>query len=160
QILHPRKRESDGRQRCWGSAEIAPFAGAGSALRCGAVAVMPHPQGEAPMSAFDRRQLLRGLSAAGAAAALGAAAPPRPDRDRIRNENAQPGPTDRQLTYTRVDPKTRFRSPLIEGYAARASVRPGQAIDFFVSTNPPSPVVRPLSPRLLPGQGRPAPDAP
>ncbi|MCI0460873.1 MAG: hypothetical protein L0Z62_28325, partial [Gemmataceae bacterium] len=46
--------------------------------------------------------------------------------------------TDWQLTYTRVDPKTRWRSTLIEGYAGRASVRPGESIDLFVSTNPPT----------------------
>jgi hypothetical protein len=69
------------------------------------------------------------------------------DRERIKNENAQPGTTDWQLTYTRIDPKTkstRFggfggRSTLIEGYVSRASVRPGEKLDIFVSTEPASP---------------------
>lgn len=80
------------------------------------------------MSMLDRRQLLRGLSLAPLTSA--------PRRDLIRDENARPGTTDWQLTYTRVDPKTRFRSPIIEGYAGRASVRPGDELDLFVSTNP------------------------
>jgi hypothetical protein len=68
------------------------------------------------MPPLDRRQLLHGLTAAGARAALAAGAAG-PDRDRIRAENDRPGTTDWQLTYTRVDPKTRFRSPLVEGFA-------------------------------------------
>jgi hypothetical protein len=85
---------------------------------------------------LDRRQLL-GLAAALPLAA-GAA---KPERSRIREENARPGTTDWQLTYTRVDPKTKYRSRLIEGYASRASVRPGETIDLFVSTDPPTPFV-------------------
>src|SRR5207244_9765259 len=64
-----------------------------------------------------------------------------PDLDRIKKENAHPGTTDWQLTYTRVDPKTKHRCPWIEGFAGRASVRPGEKIDLFVSTNPASPFV-------------------
>src|SRR5262249_2845193 len=86
-----------------------------------------------------RRQLLQALAASPLAAS--AAARPERDRDRIKNENAHPGTTDWQLTYTRVDPKTRFRCPWIEGFASRASVRPAEAIDLFVSTDPPSPFV-------------------
>jgi hypothetical protein len=101
------------------------------------------------MPHLDRRQLLRGLAAAGAAASLelpAAAA----DRDRIKAENDREGTTDWHLTYTRIDPKTkctRFggglggRSTLIEGYASRTSVRPGEKIDLFVSTDPPTPFV-------------------
>src|SRR5262249_55427069 len=32
--------------------------------------------------------------------------------------------------------KTRFRSPMIEGYVGRHSVRAGDTLEFFVSTNP------------------------
>jgi hypothetical protein len=87
---------------------------------------------------LDRRQLL-GLAAGTLPLAAGTAAKPEPRR--IPDENARPGTTDWQLTYTRVDPKTKYRSRLIEGYASRASVRPGQTIDLLVSTNPPSPFV-------------------
>ena len=84
------------------------------------------------MLKLDRRQLLYGLAAAPLAPNLA------PSADRIKRENARPGTTDWQLTYTRVDPKTRYRCPWIEGYASQASVRPGEKIDLFVSTSPPS----------------------
>jgi hypothetical protein len=102
------------------------------------------------MSPINRRQMLQGLTAAGALATLAADSPAvvSPDRERIRAENEREGTTDWQLTYTRIDPKskcTRFggglggRSTRIEGFASRTSVRPGEKIDFFVSTNPPTP---------------------
>jgi hypothetical protein len=84
------------------------------------------------MLPLDRRQLLQGL----AAAPLASAADEK--RDIIRAENARPGTTDWQLTYTRVDARARFRCPWIEGFAGRASVRPGENLDLFVSTDPAS----------------------
>jgi hypothetical protein len=100
------------------------------------------------MPDIDRRQLLRTAAASAALAALSPAAEPKPDRERVKAENDREGTTDWQLTYTRIDPKskcTRFggglggRSVLIEGFASRASVRPGDKLDFHVSTDPPSP---------------------
>lgn len=92
------------------------------------------------MPSFNRRQLLGGLAGVSAAAAAGQARgdQPAPRRDRIRAENERPGTTDWQLTYTRVDPRTRFRSPRIEGYVSKQSVRAGDSLDIFVSTNPAS----------------------
>lgn len=88
------------------------------------------------MSRLDRRQLLHGLAAAPLIAAL-------PTSRLIRDENDKPGTSDWQLTYVRTDPasqsgwgKWAVRSPLIEGYASRTSVRPGEPIDLFVSTHP------------------------
>lgn len=52
-------------------------------------------------------------------------------------ENLKPGTLDWQLTYTRTDPKDKFRSPIIEGYASRTSISAGETISFFVSTNNP-----------------------
>src|SRR5688500_13735696 len=97
------------------------------------------------MSPLDRRQLLESVAAGGALAALPgaqAAQPPaqpaqKPNAKLIQQENARDGTTDWQLTYTRVDPKTRFRSTRIEGYVSKTSVRAGETLDFFVSTNPP-----------------------
>jgi hypothetical protein len=83
------------------------------------------------MQSPDRRQLLQGLAALPLAGA-------KEKRNAIELENARAGTTDWQLTYTRIDPKTRFRCPWIEGYASRASVRPGEKIDLFVSTDPAS----------------------
>jgi hypothetical protein len=91
------------------------------------------------MLPLDRRQLLTGLAGASVLAGgvqAGQTGQPKPQRDLIRQENDREGTTDWQLTYTRVDPKTRFRSPMIEGYAGKQSVRAGDAIEFFVSTNP------------------------
>jgi hypothetical protein len=101
------------------------------------------------MPDIDRRQLLRTAAVAAcdfATLTKSQAA----DRDRIKAENDREGTTDWQLTYTRIDPKskcTRFggglggRSVLIEGFVSRASVRPGDRLDFLVSTDPPSPFV-------------------
>jgi hypothetical protein len=86
------------------------------------------------MTPLDRRQLLQGLAAA--TLAPGAALAAGPSRNPIPAENDRPGTTDWQLTYTRVDPRTKYRCRDIEGFASRASVRPGEAIDFFVSTDP------------------------
>ena len=63
---------------------------------------------------------------------------PRPTADRIRRENELPGTRDWMTTKVAVDPKTRYRSPWIEGFASRTSVRPGESITLYVSTNPPS----------------------
>lgn len=90
---------------------------------------------------FNRRELFTGLAATGAVLAVSDAGAGERRRDLIRDENQREGTTDWQLTYTRVDPKTRWRSPLIEGYAGKQSVRAGEGIDFFVSTNPATPFV-------------------
>jgi hypothetical protein len=94
---------------------------------------------------IDRRDLLKGVAAAGLApvlvplAAVAAPAPRRPDL--IRAENEKPGTTDWMLTNTRVDPKTKYRCPWVEGYCSRTSVRAGDELAVMVSTNPPSPFV-------------------
>ena len=101
------------------------------------------------MSELNRRQLL-GASALAALAPQAALLGKDKSSDRIKAENDRAGTTDWQLTYTRIDPKskcTRFggglggRSTMIEGYASRASVRPGGKLDFFISTDPSSPFV-------------------
>jgi hypothetical protein len=95
------------------------------------------------MDAINRRQLLHALTAAGAVA-LGAPTLLRaaqPDRERIKAENQHDGTLDWQLTYTRVDPKTKWRSTMIEGYVSHQSIAAGDRLSFFVSTDPPSPFV-------------------
>ena len=54
----------------------------------------------------------------------------------IQSENAKPGATDWQLTRMRLDKSEGFRSPFIEGYCSRQSVRVGEPLDVFVSTSP------------------------
>jgi hypothetical protein len=64
-----------------------------------------------------------------------------PQRDLIRNENAKPGTRDWLLTNTRVDPKTKYRCPWIEGYCSHTSLAAGDKLKIMVSTNPASPYV-------------------
>lgn len=91
---------------------------------------------------FDRRTLLKGAALAGLASTAGpiaaANAETRRSRGAIARENRRQGTTDWQLTYTKVDPGTRYRCPWIEGYASHASVKQGESIDVMVSTNPPA----------------------
>jgi hypothetical protein len=89
---------------------------------------------------LGRRDLLKGAAAAGIASLfnpLQTLAAPR-QHDLIRSENAKPGTTDWRLANVRIDPKTRYRSPGIEGYCSRTSVRAGEKLQLFVSTNPAS----------------------
>lgn len=89
----------------------------------------------------NRRDILKGAAAASLLTAVGASSQStdRGAPNPIIDENQRPGTTDWQLTYTRVDPKTRYRSPLIEGYVSHASIESGQTLHFFVSTNPAGP---------------------
>ncbi|MEA2693185.1 MAG: hypothetical protein QOJ16_2572 [Acidobacteriota bacterium] len=103
-----------------------------------------------PPARFDRRQLFKGAAAAGLVSALGglesASCGGRRtpsghghDHDLIRSENAKPGTTDWLLTRTEVDPATKYRCPAIEGYCSRTSLKAGERLSIFVSTNPASP---------------------
>lgn len=55
---------------------------------------------------------------------------------RIAQENQKPGSTDWQLTRIRLDKTDGFRSPFIEGFCSRQSVKAGETLDIFVSTKP------------------------
>src|SRR5262245_65853484 len=80
------------------------------ALPCGGC-FNPHLWGTHPVSRLDRRQLLRGLAGAGALTALdltpGTPAADQRQSDLIKAENDREGTIDWQLTYTRIDPKTK-----------------------------------------------------
>ena len=54
----------------------------------------------------------------------------------IAEENRRPGAVDWQLTRVRAD-KSGHRSPWIEGYCSKQSVKAGETIEIMVSTNPP-----------------------
>src|SRR5437667_6340694 len=100
---------------------------------------------------ISRRDLIKGAVGLGAIAALSGCVYAAKEsagvsrksavgrRDLIRRENEKAGTRDWLLTNTRVDPKTKYRCPWIEGYCSRTSVRAGESIGFNVSTNPPSP---------------------
>jgi hypothetical protein len=90
-----------------------------------------------PRSELSRREFLA-ASATGALVAASAGAQTRPATPAriIAEENARPGARDWQLTRVRLDQQAGFRSPLIEGYCSRQSVKAGETLDLFVSTKP------------------------
>lgn len=95
---------------------------------------------------FDRRDLLKGVAAISLSGIAGtvaegderaeAAAEQRP-ANFIQQENTKPGSTDWQLTRVRLDSRTGFRTPWIEGYCSKQSVAAGEKLEIMVSTNPP-----------------------
>jgi N,N-dimethylformamidase beta subunit-like, C-terminal len=99
----------------------------------------------------NRRELLKGALAAGTLAGLSPqslfaddpspVAKPVRAPDLIRAENQKPGTKDGLLTKTRIDRKTKWRCPWIEGYCSRTSIRAGERLKIMVSTNPSSPFV-------------------
>lgn len=102
------------------------------------------PPAEPNPSPLNRRRFLTGTAAGtlGAAVSAAVAQPTSPaarTSERIAAENQLPGTRDWLLTNTRVEPATKYRSPWIEGFASRQSVRAGETLSLFVSTNPPSP---------------------
>jgi hypothetical protein len=130
-----------------------------------------------PENAFrlSRRELLKNLARASVASlptlSEGLAAPGGTRRDLIRAENEKAGTTDWMLENTRVDPKTKYRCPWVEGYCSRTSIRQGETLEIMVSANPASPFVIDLYRlgyyggkggrhlcRLGPFQGNPQPD--
>jgi hypothetical protein len=56
----------------------------------------------------------------------------------IAKENGRAGTKEWMLTKPRVDKATKYRCPWIEGFCSRTSVRHGEKIAFYVSTNPAS----------------------
>jgi hypothetical protein len=97
-------------------------------------------------SSLNRRDLLKIAAATGVGSAVAplamAVAGPTPRRKEfIRAENDKAGTTDWLLRNTRVDPKTKYRCPWIEGYCSHTSIRANETLRIMVSTNPPSPFV-------------------
>jgi hypothetical protein len=86
---------------------------------------------------MDRRQFIAATGAAALTTQLPLAANGIPARqsELIRQENAQPGSTDWQLTRVRTDAPG-FRSPWVEGYCSHQSVGAGDTLDIFLSANP------------------------
>src|SRR5205823_1553242 len=95
---------------------------------------------------LNRRDLLKGAASVSLASALSPlteirATSTKVNHDLIRAENEKVGTTDWLLQNTRVDPKTRYRCPWIEGYCSHTSIREGDQLRIMVSTDPPSPFV-------------------
>ncbi len=89
------------------------------------------------MSGMDRRDFLKTSSAAALASGLTTGSKAAGSRlpDLIKQENAKPG-ADFQLTRVMLDSAKGYRSPNIEGYCSRQSVKAGESLDFFVSAKP------------------------
>jgi hypothetical protein len=96
---------------------------------------------------FSRRRLLSSLGASIAAIPIGRWSPglianefnQAPTNSHIiRTENAKEGTRDWMLSKTRVDPKTKYRCPWVEGYASHASIEPGQTLRLMISTLEPA----------------------
>ena len=92
---------------------------------------------------FSRRAFLKtsATSAFGGGLLAGASAPAHAADKSARSniialENAKEGTLDWQLTRVRLDKTTGMRSPFIEGYCSRQSVKAGESIDIMVSTAP------------------------
>ena len=84
-----------------------------------------------------RRDFLKSAAALSTAALTFAAdRTTAPDPSLIKSENAKPGARDWQLTRVQLDKRQGFRSPAIEGYCSRQSVKAGETIEFMVSTAP------------------------
>jgi hypothetical protein len=87
------------------------------------------------------RRAFLGAAAAAAALAPGAASgaqAPGVAGGVIPAENARAGSNDWQLTRVRPD-GGEHRTPWVEGYCSKQSVRPGETLDVMVSTDPPRP---------------------
>jgi hypothetical protein len=56
----------------------------------------------------------------------------------VDQENQRPGTRDWLLETTRIDPAARYRCPWIEGFCSHRTIRAGETLSFYVSTNPPS----------------------
>ena len=92
---------------------------------------------------LNRRDALKGVAAATLVLATGAYGAPKesapsprsssPGRELIRRENAKPGTWDWMLTNTRIDPKTWWRCPWIEGYCSEMSVRAGDTLTLKIT---------------------------
>ena len=92
------------------------------------------------ISIISRRDFLKYAASLGAAPLLSSCGvkknPLSGDSNPIFRENERPGTREWMLTNTRTDPRTQVNCPWIEGYCSRTSVRAGEKISFFVSTDP------------------------
>jgi hypothetical protein len=87
---------------------------------------------------LTRRKLIQKASRIGLAGSLTSLAPITSacaaEENIIQRENKNKGTTDWQLTRVRVD-NDDYRSPAIEGYCSKQSVKAGETIEFKISTH-------------------------
>jgi len=102
-----------------------------------------------PMRGIHRRDLIKGVTAAGFGLAAGGLGPSsvfaqasvskKGKPNRIQKENAKPGTKDWMLSKVDVvmnEPVELWRSPRIEGYCSETSVAAGETLKVMVSANP------------------------
>src|SRR6185369_7897544 len=99
-------------------------------------------------SGMTRREWLQALVGLSSGAAISGCStrkyppsggqPATQERNPIEKENKRSGTNEWMLTNARIDPKTKYRCPWIEGYCSRTSVQAGDSLHVFVSTNPAS----------------------
>src|SRR5438445_2643280 len=90
-------------------------------------------------SHLSRRELIKGALAAEAAVLAGCSSHHNQALTQsVQRENLNQGTMDWILKNTRIDPKTKYRCPWIEGYCSHTSIRAGEELSIFVSTNPAS----------------------
>jgi hypothetical protein len=96
------------------------------------------PQMRASSGPFSRRAALKTIAgfAAGAVAGRAGSLVGADRANLVHAENTNGGTREWMLGAPRIDPKTKYRCPWIEGYCSRTSVRAGEAITFHISANP------------------------
>ena len=97
---------------------------------------------------LTRREWIQALVGLGSGAALSSCSPQKHqsgvvaatagESHLLSQENERTGTRDWLLTNPRIDPHTKYRCPWIEGYCSRTSLRAGERLSLFVSTNPES----------------------
>lgn len=91
-----------------------------------------------PTNPIDRRSLLKGAVASSLTLSTMDVTRAAGQSGAIAKENRQAGTRDWMLQKTKIDPETKFRCPTIEGYCSHTSVRAGETLQVFASTNPAS----------------------
>jgi hypothetical protein len=105
-----------------------------------------------PVKSITRREMVKNASLLGLAGAVSPlktfAETGRPKAGPVTEENSKPGTPEWQLQFTNFDDPVTMasyplircvRSSVIEGFASRTSLLPGESIDFKVSTDPSCP---------------------
>jgi hypothetical protein len=92
---------------------------------------------------LHRRSMIKTTAAGSLALATGNLGVSRADSKQtnhaVAEENQKPGTTEWQLDKTKIDPGTKYRCPWIEGYCSHTSIRAGETLKVFVSTDPAAP---------------------
>ena len=103
------------------------------------------PLNSKPQNQFSRRAWIEASTALAATGYLSgdgvfATETPAPSKNAIQIENEKEGTTDWMVRNIRIDPKSKYRSPDIEGFASHASISAGETLRLMVHSSTPGPV--------------------